>query len=375
MGSITEIVEESKVLLEIIESGGGQIEIIDNNSTQLEIVESESSIDSTTLDITPQINTVIVDSPSENTIIDILINDPVVVETFTTDNVIEIVEDQVVYQTGSIVNNIFNSFPTNITQSFITESITQSISQSFTTVNGDTVFEGGIFVESGGLFQNVTQSGNDFTDPQIIALKNLIFTNGNGSLSVDTSNPEKNVAKNITFTYSVTLNDDTLSSAEFDGIDVTDNPNGSQLYEDRTSTFTKAFNVTFAPTSTGTDSRLDPNSKTVTFHEPQYFGIDTTESFEGANYSDLNSKLSKKVQGSDSITLNLPAGTVTKKYIYFLSTNPNATIIDHNPFNVTADFQKTTITVKYANDTNQTLYQYRTLESKSFAETISYNIT
>ena len=35
MGNITEIIEESKVLLEIIESGGGQIEIVDNNPTNI----------------------------------------------------------------------------------------------------------------------------------------------------------------------------------------------------------------------------------------------------------------------------------------------------------------------------------------------------
>ena len=103
MSKITEIVEESVVQLEITEPGGGQIEIIDN-STKLEIVESGSAINPTTLDISTQINTVVIDSVTENTNIDILVSEPTTVETTTTNNILEITEDQVVFQTGSIIN-------------------------------------------------------------------------------------------------------------------------------------------------------------------------------------------------------------------------------------------------------------------------------
>ena len=62
------------------------------------------------------------------------------------------------------------------------------------------------------------------------------------------------------------------------------------------------------------------------------------------------------------------------QYVYFLSTNSNATITDGNGFDNTSDFNKTSITVKYANNNNQTLHQYRTIGTKTLTN-FTYNIT
>ena len=375
MSRITEIVEESVVQLEITEPGGGQIEIVDN-STKLEIVESGSIINPTTLDISTQINTVVVDSVTENTNIDILVSEPTTVETTTTNNVIEITEDQVVFQTGSVFNITNNTSTTESITQLVTQSITQSISQSFTTINGDTIFEVsgdgvGVLVESGGLFQNITQSGNDFTAPQIEALKNLIFSEGTANLSVSPSSFEKNKSTNITFTYSFNSNDDVFSSATFDNVDITNNPNGSQLYTDVTESLSKTYVVTFTPSETNINSRNVSVSKTATARDPQYFGISTIESFNGFTYEDLNNALTKKVQQGDNITQEV---SPTDQFVYFLSTNANATITDGNGFDNTENFTNTPITVKYSNGKNQSLNQYRTKQIKTLTN-FEYNIT
>lgn len=109
MADITEIIEESTVQLEIIETGGGQLEIIDSDPTIIEVIET--TLNSDDLDITTQTNTVVVETPSDNTIVDVFTDPLTIVETAISNNVIEITENQVLFQTGSVINI------THITQS------------------------------------------------------------------------------------------------------------------------------------------------------------------------------------------------------------------------------------------------------------------
>ena len=107
--NVTEITEQSTVQLEIIESdGGGQIEIISPLPDSLEISFSGSSI-SSDLEVTTQTNTLVVDTTSDNTTVDILQNNPTIIESTITNNVVEITEDQVVFQTGSVFNTVNNT--------------------------------------------------------------------------------------------------------------------------------------------------------------------------------------------------------------------------------------------------------------------------
>ena len=104
MADITEIIEESAVQLEIVETGGGQIEVINPEQTSIEISFSGSSV-SPDLDITTETNTLVVESAQDNVNIDIVTNDPTIVEATTTTNVVEIEEELgVILQTGSIYN-------------------------------------------------------------------------------------------------------------------------------------------------------------------------------------------------------------------------------------------------------------------------------
>ena len=107
MADITEIIEESAVQLEIVETGGGQIEVVEGNSTLIEIVET--TLESSDLNIAFQTNTVVVESVPDNINIDISIDPSTTIETTTTTNVIEITENQVIFQTGSIFQTINNT--------------------------------------------------------------------------------------------------------------------------------------------------------------------------------------------------------------------------------------------------------------------------
>tara|TARA_B100001778_G_scaffold307037_1_gene286772 strand:- start:670 stop:1278 length:609 start_codon:yes stop_codon:yes gene_type:complete len=101
MADITEIIEESAVQLEIVETGGGQLEITGGESSIIEVVETSVNLDD--LDIATQTNTVVVESISDNTTVDIKIDDPTIIETTITSNVVEINEISVI-QSGSIFN-------------------------------------------------------------------------------------------------------------------------------------------------------------------------------------------------------------------------------------------------------------------------------
>ena len=150
MADITEIIEESAVQLEIVESGGGQIEIIGEDSTMIEVVETTFS--SNNLDIATKTNTLAIETPSGNTVVNISVDPSTVIETTTTNNVIEITENQVLFQTGSVFN---------ITT--VTQSITGSPAFPFTgsaQISGSLVITGSLsvsetlFMEVGGTFQS-----------------------------------------------------------------------------------------------------------------------------------------------------------------------------------------------------------------------------
>tara|TARA_R110002012_G_scaffold171683_2_gene336545 strand:+ start:1183 stop:1980 length:798 start_codon:yes stop_codon:yes gene_type:complete len=161
MADITEIIEESAVQLEIVESGGGQVEIVDGNSTIIEIVET--TLDSKDLDIATQINTVVVESPADNTIVNISSEETSIIETTITNNVVEIMEHGVAFISQSITK-IGSSEDWDghfVGDARITGSLTISSSNTLTNI--------GPFVNVGNLetrgqyvnfFSNVTASGN-----------------------------------------------------------------------------------------------------------------------------------------------------------------------------------------------------------------------
>ena len=325
MANITEIIEESSVQLEIVEIGGGQIEVIEGSSTLIEIVET--TLDSNDLNIDTQTNTLVVESTPDNVNINISTDPPSIVETTITNNVIEITEDQVQIN--------------NITQSFATQSIIYNITQSI--------------APSGSL--------NQLSDSQLSSFLSLIFNNATISLSVSPLTFEKNNPTTVTYTYSVILGDEVLSNATFNSIDITSTPNNNQSFSIINST-SKTYNTTY---NSGTTDSL---TRTSTALNPQYYGISNQTSMDNTTYGAVNSFLSKIIQSGGPISQIV---SPNNQYVYFLITNGDATITDGNGFNNTNDFSKTTITTTYANGNTQTLYQYRTINTKTLTN-FTYNI-
>ena len=71
MSEITEIIEESTNQLEIIDTNRAQIEVVGDDKNIIEISFSGSAFNNTSLDLTPQINILTVESPSDSTEINI----------------------------------------------------------------------------------------------------------------------------------------------------------------------------------------------------------------------------------------------------------------------------------------------------------------
>ena len=297
---IVEIIEQDLVQLEIIEPEKGQIEVVAPEAPSVEIVISGSSM-SPDLDISSTTEIITIEGTPENVNIDVI-------------------------ETPS----------TNL-----------EITTKSTTVD---IFE---------TFLPPTQ----FTEVQADKILNLIFVNAVLSLSVTPTTFEKNKQTTATWTYTITLNDNTLSSITFDGVNLDLNLSGNQSFN-IFGTTSKQIDTVYVENST------DSKTATSTALEPQYYGVSDQENFNGSTYLNLTN-LTKTVQSSPSISQTI---SPNNQYVYFLSTKSNAVIRDGNGFNNTADFEITLISVEYADGGNQTLYQYRSKNTKTLTN-FTYNIT
>ena len=104
MSEVTEIIGEGDVQLEIVEISGGTIEVIGEDKTTIEIVENTSTAND--LDISTQINTVVVDSnPSEGTSLNISEDSPTTIEISSPPVSIDIIDKILVSGTSQLSFN------------------------------------------------------------------------------------------------------------------------------------------------------------------------------------------------------------------------------------------------------------------------------
>lgn len=210
-----------------------------------------------------------------------------------------------------------------------------------------------------------TVPATGFSGTHVSRLIDLVYEDGTASISRSPSSFEKNLSGgvSVTFTYSSTLNDDTIQSATYNGNDVTSSPNGSDTVTGVTSNVSRAYNVVFL-NADGVTTRNDNNSTTASAIDPQWSGVSSDTTMNGKTYSQLNSALTKFVSGGTARNITV---SPSNEYVYFLSKNSNATIKDGNDFNNTSDFTKSTVTVQYENGTTFTLYQYRSNTTKTLS--------
>ena len=210
-----------------------------------------------------------------------------------------------------------------------------------------------------------TVPATGFSGTHVSRLIDLVYEDGTASISRSPSSFEKNLSGgvSVTFTYSSTLNDDTIQSATYNGNDITSSPNGSDTVTGVTSNVSRAYNVVFL-NADGVTTRNDNNSTTATAIDPQWSGVSSDTTMNSKTYSQLNSALTKFVSGGTARNITV---SPSNEYVYFLSKNSNATIKDGNDFNNTSDFTKSTVTVQYENGTTFTLYQYRSNTTKTLS--------
>ena len=217
--------------------------------------------------------------------------------------------------------------------------------------------------DGAAVWETVPATG--FSATHVNRLIGLVYEEGAASISRSPSSFEKNLSGgvSVTFTYSSTLNDDTIQSATYNGNDVTSSPNGSETVTGVTSDVSRTYNVVFL-NADGVTTRNENKSTTATGINPQWSGVSSDTTMNGKTYSQLNSALTKFVSGGAARNITV---SPSNEYVYFLSKNSNATIKDGNDFNNTSDFTKSTVTVQYENGTTFTLYQYRSNTTKTLS--------
>ena len=225
------------------------------------------------------------------------------------------------------------------------------------------------------VFVELVEQEYQFTDDEEDRLRDLIYKIATQSISASPSSFEKGNETNVTFTWNVIKNDDTITSVTLDSNNVTSQADGTskQLV---VSNLTESKSVTLATVvnRNGSSETLN-NTKTVPGFSPQYIGKMTTVE-PVTSYTGLASH-TKKVQSSSSLSGNI---SLNNEFLFFLSTSATKTpkdnltgfdlsIGDWN--NSTAFIIKKAITITLADGTTENMTLYRTREKKTQTLNIS----
>jgi len=124
------------------------------------------------------------------------------------------------------------------------------------------------------------------------------------------------------------------------------------------SSFTLQSKVSHDASSDLLAGQVSTSLKTITPVDPQWKGQkNSNTSFDNSTYTQFNSSLNKFIQSNDNTSLTVLEGN----YGFFISINPNATIISAEtnlPLAEGSAYQKNTITAKLVNGDNVTLTEY-----------------
>lgn len=249
-----------------------------------------------------------------------------------------------------------------------------------------------IIPNSGGMNVNIPHNlldglqglGEDYyhlNESQYNKLLDVIYEN----LTVDFFNTpltgERGLSTGITLHFEIDSNDDTIISAAINQgvgsiIDSIDQGEQTVSGGSRVTTTVYTLTINYERNDTPGTTSIDT---TYTAYVPQWSGTSVTSDLNELNYAVLNEELNKVVQSTDTISINVAP---SNEYVWFVSTNPNATITN-NGFNTiigewdsaTAFFIKQTITFTLADGvTTSSLTFYRTRELKNHS-TQNYTIT
>lgn len=210
-----------------------------------------------------------------------------------------------------------------------------------------------------------------FTETQEERLKELVYEIGTATLSRNKTNLEKGVLSSVIFSWNINLNDDTLQSASFDGVDVSNNLLGNQSFNLKNTT-SKTLNVVFSRNG----GSITVNSTTTSnFYVPQYrgkIGIDEPDN----TYSGL-SGYPKTISSSTNLSLEV---TLNNEHLFFICNSSSKTVRDNltgftlslGDWNSTTAFMiKKSFTIILSDGTTENVTLYRTREKKTQTLNIS----
>jgi hypothetical protein len=196
-----------------------------------------------------------------------------------------------------------------------------------------------------------------FTDTQEDRLRDSVYEDLTQTLSVSPTSFEKGVSTNLVYTWNVNKRDDTLNTTTLNGEDKLAEATGvNRTYNINSQVGTKTISLVSNVTKNNTTGGTIVITNNVTSSEriPQYFGKVVDGNIPLLTYAEL--------QNYTKFLSTSSAKSVTQGYtnekMFFLSINTNAVILDGNGFNVTPAFTKSTVTIKLADGTDQTITQY-----------------
>jgi hypothetical protein len=222
----------------------------------------------------------------------------------------------------------------------------------------------------GGL---VEKYPDDFTDTQVDRLKILVYEDATRSVSRDRSTLEKGLLTDVVFSWSINLRDDTLTTAEFDGTDISGNLSGSQTFNIKDTT---SKNLTLIVDRRGSSINLSTSS-TSYFYVPQYEGKMSTDE-PSASYAGLSS-YAKIISSGTNLAQEI---TLNDEHLFFICRSSSKTPVDnYTNFELslgewdstTAFIIKKPFTITLADGSTESVTLYRTREKKT--QTLNISLT
>jgi len=219
------------------------------------------------------------------------------------------------------------------------------------------------------------------TEDQHTRVLALIYANSLSTLAVNPPIGERGLATPITVFYNIQTNDDVFTSASINnGIgNVLSNVNaGLQSVSGGTKTLNATYTLSLGYTRNGVTTTETKNA-TYTTYIPQWKGISSSATLNSANYAALSVALQKTVQANTTLSLDVqPVG----QYVWFVSTNPNASITNSGFGttvgawdSTTAFFIKQTVTLTLADGTTTaSLTFYRTRNTVTLATVQNFTL-
>lgn len=200
-------------------------------------------------------------------------------------------------------------------------------------------------------------NGNQqFSETQVDRLKELVYENATQSISVSPTSFEKGTATDLTFTWRVIKNDDTLTSVTLDGNNVTADADGTnKQYQIANATTSKSVALQTVLDRNGSAVNLN-NTATSADLLYAFWGIfnEGTSPTDSATIRGL-SKQFLNTAHKGTITTNIQSGSGLKEISFYVKKGNNYQVTDlgNLGLDITVDFTKTDVTVKDGGNTDE----------------------